>query len=194
MLCPLLPSTLIQKTEYQVPNQDLKQIFKLAPDSANRLLLIEMRLILGLGLANLMPRCCAAHFSILHRGSPVVSQAAVEPLQLQISTGEQGRAICGCACSPAQPEPGPPPKHPGPGPCSAPSLGALEPARLFRSSGGSSFLGRLWWSPAPQLGKLSDLHCRPRPRWMEPKHWGKPNPGFPFQTAWPKPGREASRR
>lgn len=53
----------MQKTEYQVPNQDLKQIFKLVPDSANRLLLIEMRLILGLGLANLMTEYCIAHFS-----------------------------------------------------------------------------------------------------------------------------------
>lgn len=106
MLCLLLPSTWIQKTEYQVPNQDLKQIFKLVPDSANRLLLIEMRLILGLGLANLMPQCCVAHFSALHRCSPVVSQAAVESLQSQISVREQGRAICGCARSPAQPEQG----------------------------------------------------------------------------------------
>lgn len=58
-------ASLIQKTEYQVPNQDLKQIFKLVPDSANRLLLIEMRLISGPGLANLMPRWCAAHSSSL---------------------------------------------------------------------------------------------------------------------------------
>lgn len=83
-----------------MPNQDLEQIFKLVPDSANRLLLIEMRLISGPGLAKLMPGCCAAHFSALHRCSPVVSQAAVEPLQPQISVREQGRAICGCACSP----------------------------------------------------------------------------------------------
>lgn len=171
-----------------MPNQDLKQIFKLVPDSANRLLLIERRLILGLGLAELMPGCCAAHFSALHRCSPAVSWAAVQPLQLQISVREQGRAICGCACSPAQPEQGPPPKPPGPGPCSVPSSGALEPAWLFLNSGRSCCLGRLCWSPAPQRTKLRDLHCLPCPLWMEPKHCEKPNLGSPFQTAWPKPG------
>lgn len=93
------PSTLLQKTEYQVPKKDLKQIFKLVPDSANRLLLIEMRLILGLGLANLMTKYCIAHFRPLHRFSPVVSQAAVKSLHSQISVREQGKAICVCAAA-----------------------------------------------------------------------------------------------
>lgn len=48
----------MQQTEHQVPNRDLKQIFKLVPDSANRLLSTEMRLILGPGLANLMTKRC----------------------------------------------------------------------------------------------------------------------------------------
>lgn len=106
LLLPLLcyahcfPPTSMQKTEYQVPNQDLKQIFKLVPDSANRLLLIEMRLILGLGLANLMTKYCIAYFSTLHRYSPVVSQAAVKPLHSQISVREHGKAICVCAVQP----------------------------------------------------------------------------------------------
>jgi len=90
----------MQKTEYQVPNQDLKQIFKLVPDSANRLLLIEMRLILGLGLANLMTKYCLAHFGTLHRCSPVVSQAAVQSLRLQISVRAPGKAICVRAVQP----------------------------------------------------------------------------------------------
>lgn len=94
----------MQKTEYRVPSQDLKQIFKLVPDSANRLLLIEMRLILGLGLANLMTNYCIAHFGTLHRYSPAVSRAAVQPLHGQISVSEHGKVICACADGPTQPE------------------------------------------------------------------------------------------
>lgn len=94
----------MQKTEYQVPSQDLKQIFKLVPDSANRLLLIEMRLILGPGLANLMTKYCIAHFGTLHRYSPAVSQAAAKSLRWQISVRAHGRAICVCAYGPTQPE------------------------------------------------------------------------------------------
>lgn len=86
-LRPLLPWTLL-KAEYRAHSQDLKQIFKLLPNSANRLLLIEMSLILGLGLANLMTKYCIAHFSTLCRASPGVPQAAVKSLYWHITMRE----------------------------------------------------------------------------------------------------------
>lgn len=92
--------------------------------------------------------CCP--FQALPRCSPVVSQAAAEPPQPQLSEREQGRAICGCACSPNQA----PPKPRGQDP-------ALHPHQelwsLCRSSGGSWCLGRFCWSPASQLPEPGDL-------------------------------------
>lgn len=178
MLCPPLPSTLIQKTEYQVPNRDLKQIFKLVPDSANRLLLIERRLILGPGLAKLMPGCCVAHSRPLHRCSPVVSRAAVEALQPQISVRERGRAICGRACSA------------GTGASSSQTPGARTLlCTLIRSFGASQAVPKFrrellfgkvlletsttahwaWWPPVPGT---SSLHGT--------KALGEAKPRFPF--------------
>lgn len=131
----------MQKTEYQVPNQDLKQIFKLVPDSANRLLLIEMRLILGLGLANLMTKYCIAHFSALHRYSPVVSQAAVKSPRLQISAREQGKAICACpVCSRAQTETRSSPDPPGAGPRHYSLARSFEASRAARTLEASTLL------------------------------------------------------
>lgn len=115
--------------------------------------------------------CCP--FQALPRCSPVVSQAAAEPPQPQLSEREQGRAICGCACSPNQA----PPKPRGQDP-------ALHPHQelwsLCRSSGGSWCLGRFCWSPASNsLSLVTSL--QPRPLWMEPKTLGAAKPWF----SWP---------
>lgn len=138
-----------------------------------------MRLILGLGLANLMPGCCAAHFSALHRCSPAVSPAAVQPLQLQISGREQGRAICGCLQ-----------------PCSAaarassqiPGAGALEPARLFGSSEGVG----VWegFAGAQHHNSPSPVTSTAAPSALEgSRALGKPDPGSAFQ----QPGQSLDR-
>lgn len=173
----------MQKTEYQVPNQDLKQIFKLVPDSANRLLLIEMRLILGLGLANLMTKYCIAHFSTLHRYSPVVSQAAVKSLPLQISVREQGKAICACAVRPYSAGNKDLLRNPpGQGPWHYNLIRSFEASETVHMCKSKHVLGKasLHQSPTP---RRAGLHRWP---WLKPKGTQAPtqatSPGS--QPAW----------
>lgn len=173
LLLPLLcyahcfPSALMQRTEYQVPNQNLKQIFKLVPDSANRLLLIEMRLILGLGLANLMAKRCTAHLGTLQGCSPGVSRAAAKPPRLQISAGEPGPATCVCAAprsrTTANPAPPPPGAWKPARPLHVQKRAGLGKAGLETSPGHTK-------SPSPSLApaKGTKHQVRPLPGCREP--------------------------